>query len=66
MLISRAIKEYYPQKNKTTRVVWVLALAIAYAFSDEFHQGFVPNRTVSLFDIMVDSIGSVAGCLMYR
>ncbi|MCJ7792792.1 MAG: VanZ family protein [Candidatus Marinimicrobia bacterium] len=34
-------------------------LAIFYAFSDEFHQSFVPTRTPSLFDILIDVLGMV-------
>ena len=34
-------------------------LAIFYAFSDEFHQSFVPTRTASFFDLLVDVLGMV-------
>lgn len=37
-----------------------LCLAMAYALVDEAHQAFVPNRTASLFDSGIDSLGAAA------
>ncbi|MBI2912042.1 MAG: VanZ family protein [Chloroflexi bacterium] len=34
-----------------------LALALLYAVSDEFHQSFVPNRTASVWDVVIDGCG---------
>jgi VanZ family protein len=38
-------------------VSWVL-IAI-YSLSDEFHQSFVPSRTASVYDSMIDSAGGL-------
>lgn len=39
---------------------WVsLLLAIAYSLSDEFHQSFVPSRTASIYDSLIDSVGAL-------
>jgi len=39
---------------------WVsLLLAIFYALSDEFHQSFVPSRTASIHDCLIDSVGAL-------
>lgn len=35
-----------------------LAAAAAYAGLDELHQAFVPSRTGSIFDVMLDSSGA--------
>ena len=40
-------------------VVWI-ACAI-FAASDEFHQSFVPSRTSSLLDVMIDICGALIG-----
>jgi len=32
-------------------------LPLLYAFSDEFHQAFVPGRTPDIHDILMDTIG---------
>ena len=34
-----------------------LAFSMAYAFSDEWHQSFVPHRTASLGDLVADFLG---------
>src|SRR5438034_2469427 len=42
------------------RWFWVsLLLVVAYALSDEFHQSFVPSRTASIYDSMIDSLGGL-------
>jgi VanZ family protein len=41
---------------------WALeavALAAAYAALDEFHQSFVPSRTASVHDVLLDTSGAV-------
>src|SRR5256714_12826057 len=46
---------------------WVsLLLAIAYALTDEFHQSFVPSRTASIYDSLIDSIGALMGLMIIR
>lgn len=65
-LISRAVKEYFPSRSKIIRIVITLALVFTYALSDEFHQSLVPNRTASMFDIKIDTLGSLVGSLLYK
>jgi VanZ family protein len=39
-----------------------------FAASDEFHQSFVPSRTASLHDVIIDIFGALIGlaiCLMF-
>jgi VanZ family protein len=43
-----------------------LLLAIAYALSDEFHQSFVPARTASIYDCMIDTSGAFIALLVVR
>jgi VanZ family protein len=40
---------------------WSCALAVLYGAGDELHQALVPERTASLFDLGLDSIGAVLG-----
>lgn len=42
---------------RATWMVQALVVAVLYSLADEFHQAFVPNRTPSLFDSGVDSLG---------
>ena len=43
-----------------------LGLGIAYAVSDEIHQHFVPGRLGSPIDVLIDSVGVLAGVLAWR
>jgi VanZ family protein len=43
------------------RVLGVLAVVALYAASDEFHQRFVPGRTSSVWDVMIDIVGGTLG-----
>lgn len=43
-----------------------LIICVVYAISDEFHQGFVPGRGPQVFDVMIDSTGSLIGLLLYK
>ena len=43
----------------------VLLSCVAYAASDEFHQSFVPSRTASLRDVMIDVFGATLAVLLY-
>jgi VanZ family protein len=43
-----------------------LAVAVAYAISDEFHQTFVHGREGRPRDVVIDSIGIVLGLLAAR
>ena len=48
-----------------TRWFWVsLLFVVAYSLSDEFHQSFVPSRTASIYDCMIDSVGGFVALTM--
>jgi VanZ family protein len=43
-----------------SRWFWAsLFLVIAYSLTDEFHQSFVPSRTASIYDSMIDTLGGL-------
>jgi VanZ family protein len=42
-----------------------LAVAVAYAASDEFHQSFVRGRHGSSIDVLIDGIGALAGLALF-
>jgi len=50
-------------KSGIKRYVFLLAFLISvfYGASDEFHQSFVPDRDVSLYDLLADTIGAFLG-----
>ena len=41
-----------------------MAVAVAYAASDELHQLFVSERAARLTDVLIDSVGSLTGTLV--
>ena len=43
-----------------------LAHLLAYGASDEWHQSFVPGRSVDVADWIADAIGVVVGVLFYH
>ena len=48
----------------SARVAWLsLGLAALYAVTDEVHQSFVPNRTGSLLDVGIDTVGAALGLM---
>jgi VanZ family protein len=38
-----------------------MALALVWAATDEFHQSWVPSRTASIVDVMIDGFGGLLG-----
>jgi VanZ family protein len=38
--------------------VWAIVIAAGYASFDEFHQSFVPSRTASPWDTLLDTVGA--------
>ncbi len=45
-------------------ILITLLISIIYAFSDEFHQFFIPGRFASLKDVLIDSTGSLCSILL--
>ncbi len=38
---------------------WALLITVAYAASDEIHQSFVPGRSASIGDVLIDTTGGL-------
>lgn len=43
-----------------------LLLIISYALLDEFHQSFVPGRTASVYDSLIDIVGGAFVLLIFK
>jgi VanZ family protein len=69
MLLWRALRGGTRRQMKMSilfLVAWVAC--VVFAASDEFHQSFVPSRTASPTDVMIDICGAFFGlvvCLMF-
>ena len=46
------------------KVIISLILGAIYAISDEFHQSFIPDRSSSFFDVIIDTSGVIFGILI--
>ena len=68
-LLWRALRQTGPAA--ASRAPWKIAVAAllmsaAYAATDEFHQSFVPSRTASVEDVLIDTCGSLVGlCIVH-
>jgi len=63
VILFRAIRSERQGERRGWRLRWaLLALAIAAGYSalDEFHQSFVPSRTASPWDSLLDTSGAAA------
>lgn len=56
----------------TTRGKWdvkttilIIFICMFYAATDEIHQIFVPGRAGMLQDVLIDTLGASAGCLLF-
>jgi VanZ family protein len=48
------------------RLALALCLAFLYAITDEFHQRFIPGRSPSVYDVLVDTVGASLGLGLWR
>src|SRR5262249_39057450 len=65
-LLVRALAGGWHRRVTMGIVVATILLAAAYGVSDEFHQSFVPNRSVEAMDIVADTLGaSIAAIALY-
>jgi VanZ family protein len=60
-LILWALQNETGRKWKLRQAVYTLIFVLVYAIGDEFHQSFVPSRTASYGDVMINALGGVCG-----
>jgi VanZ family protein len=57
-----AARAFHTSSRELLRARWFwvsLLFVVAYSLSDEFHQSFVPSRTASIYDSLIDSLGGL-------
>ena len=67
-LLWRGLRGTFNTAGKTILALSAFVVAAAFAASDEFHQSFVPSRTASVHDVMLDCIGALVAvlfCVMF-
>jgi VanZ family protein len=63
MLLLWALKNDSDRVWEWRHACWTLGFVLMYAISDELHQSFVPSRTASVGDVMIDVFGGICGTL---
>ena len=66
LLLMRALNAEFAEQSAKSRINWSIALIVIYAVSDELHQAFVPSRTASPWDVLIDSLGGMCGTLWFH
>jgi hypothetical protein len=64
-LVWRALRHTAPLPARSLFLYSFLFAAI-YAFSDEWHQAFVPGRTPAFTDVGFDSVGALTICVLQK
>jgi VanZ family protein len=59
----RALANTYAEPALWKLVIFTVLFCLFYGLTDELHQLFVPGRSCSGFDIMIDTLGSSLGSL---
>jgi VanZ family protein len=54
--------QVFPKKY----LFYAILFSVAYGLSDEIHQYYVPGRQCSFGDFLADSIGAIAGIMVYH
>ena len=64
-----AARAFRTSPRPAIRQRWFLicaTLVVVYALMDEYHQSFVPSRTASIFDSLIDMAGGLTALLVIR
>ena len=65
LLVYRALYTMIPGLSfNMKRGVFAVVIVVLYGISDEFHQGFVPGRTVDVMDATADAAGGLLSVLI--
>jgi VanZ family protein len=65
VLLLRAWRQQFPGQSPAKRIILVSLLAALYAVTDEWHQSFVPNRSASAMDVLIDAGGAFWGAFWF-
>ena len=65
LLLGTLLYNAFRQTRKTYIFLPSLLCSVVYAISDEVHQHFVPGRACRMFDVMIDSAGSLTGICIF-
>jgi VanZ family protein len=61
LLVMSALREENNRPAERRHIVFAAMFVTLYAISDEFHQSFVPSRSASIVDVLIDISGGICG-----
>src|SRR5699024_4047535 len=64
-LILGILVAYAIHVKRFYRFVFALIICVLYAISDEVHQLFIPGRSGEVGDVLIDSVGSFSGIVIF-
>ncbi len=65
LLLRLGLRQEEKNKNKLKIYLAALVFSLLYAGFDEWHQGFVPGRSASFYDVLIDAMGIFGGAGAY-
>jgi VanZ family protein len=66
VLLTRAFGNHTRAGSERRHALFAVGIATLYAASDEWHQVFVPSRSASAQDVLIDAIGAFCGACVYH
>lgn len=66
ILMQMAVIAVAVKKTQKNQIFIVILLCSLYAFSDEYHQSFVPGRDADIYDVLADLLGALTSLLLYK
>jgi len=63
-LLWRALRGTFNELPRKLISAVTFLIAAAFAASDEFHQSFVPSRTSTVYDVMIDCTGALCAIVV--
>ena len=54
-----AIQPFLHHSNRTAFAIAAILFCILFGVGDEFHQSFIPGRSVSVWDVVADCLGGL-------
>lgn len=65
-LIARSFdRQKHSYMLKTKNIQWALTISIVYSSSLELMQQFIPGRTTDMYDFAANTIGAIAGTIVF-
>ena len=65
ILIIFTMNAFTNKNHLIKKILIAILICFLYSLTDEYHQSFVPGRTRLFTDCLIDTTGSVIGCIIY-